>query len=70
MATQIDKKIGDNDKQKILAVLAQDTLNPDGPYYYSDIIQQVLQDHNVTLIQLIQPENHPANTDKTFVLMY
>lgn len=69
LAAQIGKKIGDSDKQKILAALAQDTLNPDGPYYYyTDVIQQVLQNHNVTLAQLIQPENRPANTNQAFIL--
>lgn len=69
LAAQIGKKIGDNDKQKILDALAKDTLNPDGPYYYyTDVIQQVLQNHNVMLAQLIQPENRPANTDETFIL--
>lgn len=69
LAAQIGKKIGDNDKQKILDALAKDTLNPDGPYYYyTDVIQQVLQNHNVTLAQLIPPENRPANTNETFIL--
>ncbi|WP_334470234.1 Tc toxin subunit A [Arsenophonus sp. PmNCSU2021_1] len=69
LAAQIGKKIGDNDKQKILDALAKDTLNPDGPYYYyTNVIQQVLQNHNVMLAQLIQPENRPANTDETFIL--
>ncbi|WGL97426.1 Tc toxin subunit A [Arsenophonus sp. aPb] len=69
LAAQIGKKIGDDDKQKILDALAQDTLNPDGPYYYyTDVIQQVLQNQNVTLAQLIQPENRPANTNQTFIL--
>ncbi|HGJ5898841.1 neuraminidase-like domain-containing protein [Arsenophonus apicola] len=69
LAAQIGKKIGDDDKQKILDALAQDTLNPDGPYYYyTDAIQQVLQNHNVTLAQLIQPENRPANTNQTFII--
>ncbi|MDR5613067.1 MAG: hypothetical protein RAM38_01310 [Arsenophonus sp.] len=69
LAAQIGKKIGDNDKQKILDALAKDTLNPDGPYYYyTDVIQQVLQNHNVMLAQFIQPENRPANTDETFIL--
>ncbi|HGJ5854733.1 Tc toxin subunit A [Arsenophonus nasoniae] len=69
LGAQIGKKIGDNDKQKILDALAQDTLNPDGPYYYyTDVIQQVLQKQNVTLAQLIQPENRPVNTNQTFIL--